>query len=192
MGKYLRATATYSDSVSSPDTENTAKEVSDNRVRAAPEDNIEPSFSETNPTRSIAENVQDGTAIGAPVSAIDTGDILTYTLGGVDAASFDIVTRSGQLQTKADLDYETKTATQSPCRSVTARMTSGDPDTETDATTDVTIDVTNVDEPGTVTLSSSQPQEGTVLTASLTDPDVVSGNPTWRWARADSRKRFLY
>ena len=35
----------------------------------------------------------------------------------------------------------------------------------------VTINVTNVDEPGTVTLSSPQPQEGTELTASLTDPD---------------------
>ena len=37
------------------------------------------------------------------------GDTLTYTLGGTHAASFDIVGDSGQLQTKAALDYETQT-----------------------------------------------------------------------------------
>ena len=53
-------------------------------------------------------------------------------------------------------------------------------------TLDVTVNVTNVEEAGTVTLSSVQPQVSTVLTATLSDPDVVSGNPTWQWAKADS------
>ena len=39
-----------------------------------------------------------------------TTDALTYELGGTDAASFDIVASSGQLQTKAALDYETKSS----------------------------------------------------------------------------------
>ena len=44
------------------------------------------------------------------MSATDANedDNLTYTLGGVDAASFDIEQTTGQLKTKAALDYETK------------------------------------------------------------------------------------
>ena len=58
--------------------------------------------------RSVAENTEAGVNIGLPVSATDpdAGDTLTYTLGGTDAASFDIVTTSGQLQTEAALDHE--------------------------------------------------------------------------------------
>ena len=66
-------------------------------------------------TRSVAENTEAGEAIGDPVEATDHGDTLTYVLGnvpdgGTDAASFDIDTGSGQLKTKAELDYETKTS----------------------------------------------------------------------------------
>ena len=60
-------------------------------------------------TRSIAENTASGQNIGGAVSATDAdGDTLTYSLAGTDASSFDIVSTSGQLQTKAALDYETK------------------------------------------------------------------------------------
>ena len=50
----------------------------------------------------------------------------------------------------------------------------------------MTITVTNVEEAGEVTLSSTQPQVGTALTATLADPDVVSGSPAWRWTIASS------
>ena len=61
-------------------------------------------------TRSIAENTDAGTNIGAAVAATDgdAGDRLTYHLGGTDAESFRIVSTSGQLQTNAALDHETK------------------------------------------------------------------------------------
>ena len=61
-------------------------------------------------TRSVSESVAAGTNIGDAVAATDadTGDTLTYTLGGTDAASFDIVATTGQLQTKATLDASTK------------------------------------------------------------------------------------
>ena len=51
-----------------------------------------------------------GVDIGEPVAATDDpdGDTLTYTLGGTHADSFGIVGDSGQLQTKAALDYETQ------------------------------------------------------------------------------------
>ena len=46
--------------------------------------------------------------IGDPVAArdVDTGDTLTYTLGGTDDGSFDIDEDTGQLKTMADLNYE--------------------------------------------------------------------------------------
>ncbi len=60
-------------------------------------------------TRTIAENTPAGENIGSPVAARDADeDTLTYTLGGTDAASFGIVTTTGQLQTRAPLDYEQK------------------------------------------------------------------------------------
>ena len=89
-------------------------------------------------TRSIAENTAAGTNIGNAIAATDVdGDTLTYTLGGTDAGSFGIVSTTGQLQTKAALDYETKNA-----YSVTITASDG---TLTD-TIDVTINVTNINE----------------------------------------------
>ena len=70
-----------------------------------------PVFAGSRTTRSIAENTPAGVNIGSPVSATDADDdTLTYTLGGTDATSFSIVRSSGQLQTQAPLDYETKKA----------------------------------------------------------------------------------
>ena len=60
--------------------------------------------------RSVAENTATGVNIGTAVSATDANedDSLTYALSGVDAASFDIEQTTGQLKTKAALDYEMK------------------------------------------------------------------------------------
>ncbi len=63
----------------------------------------------TTTTRSVAENTPSNENIGSAVSATDQeNDTLTYSLSGTDAASFDIVSTSGQLKTKDALDYETK------------------------------------------------------------------------------------
>ena len=71
--------------------------------------NRPPVFSDIHPTRSVPENTPPGTDIDSPVSATDLDDdTLTYTIGGADAASFDIVSTSGQIQTKAALDFEMK------------------------------------------------------------------------------------
>ncbi len=76
-------------------------------------DNNPPVFSDgDSTTRSIAENTASGQNIGDAVAATDadTDDTLTYSLGGTDASSFSIVSTSGQLQTSAALDYETKSS----------------------------------------------------------------------------------
>ena len=55
----------------------------------------------------------------------------------------------------------------------------------TTATEKVTVEVTNVEEPGTVTLSTLQPQVEVALTATLTDSDMVDGTATWMWFRGN-------
>ena len=58
-------------------------------------------------TRSVQENSPEGTNVGLLVAATDD-DILTYRLGGEDAASFDIDSGTGQITVGAGavLDYE--------------------------------------------------------------------------------------
>ena len=241
-------------------------------------------------TRSVAENTDAGVDIGAPVVATDSSGAVSYSLGGTDAASFEIVAATGQLQTKAALDYETRTSYEV---TVTGTDTDGSvsttvaigvsnvielttfsgptlvtfaengagrvatfsyssdedrdgiqwltagvdrglfsldnpsgalrflqaPDFEnpldvgppgrgannsyelklvawtsdngpvfTDEV-DVTVTVTDEDEAGAVSLSSTRPALGAVLTAVLTDPDgVTDGTTSWRWERNTGRE----
>ena len=106
-----------------------------------PPANNAPVFTEgESTTRSVAENTASGENIGAPVAATDAdGDTLTYTLGGTDAAAFSLVSTSGQLQTRAALDYETKNA-----YTVTVSVSDGKGGSDA---IDVTITVRDVDEP---------------------------------------------
>ena len=102
-------------------------------------ENSAPVFASSSATRSIPENTPAGVHIGEAVSAkdADTGDTLTYTLSGTDAAAFDLDGTTGQLKTKAALDYETKNS-----YSVTVKAADK---TLTD-TIRVTIIITDVDE----------------------------------------------
>ena len=176
VGDYLRATASYNDGEGGG---KSAQAISANAVEVAPVVNEAPEFpsSETG-MRSADENTIAGENIGAPVAATDDdNDTLTYSLDVTSLATFDIVATTGQLQTKAALDYETGTI------SYTVTVTAVDPSGADDTIT-VTITVNNVDEAGTVTLSSTQPVEEIRLTATLDDPDDVSGSATWSWARS--------
>ena len=103
--------------------------------------NTPPTFQQENTTREVEENSPAGTAVGDPVTATDADDdTLTYTLEGTDAASFEIVSTSGQIQTKSGVtyDYETKEE-----YSVTVRADDGKGGTDTIA---VAIDLLDVDE----------------------------------------------
>ena len=118
---------------------------SDNLVRAA-----DPDFDATpDPgSRSVPENTPPGVNIGAPISASDDdetglefGNTLTYRLGGTDADKFDIDPSTGQLITKAPLDWEPSGKT------YTVTVTVDDGETRTTACTactqNVTINVTD-------------------------------------------------
>ena len=180
LNKYLRATASYTDPESSG---KSANAVSANAVQAALVTNLEPDFPSTETgARSVAENTAAGTDIGAPVAATDANsDTLTYSIGGTESAPFTIISTSGQLQTKAALDYETKSSYIVTVSVKDSKDDSGVADTAEDDSIEVTITVTNADEDGTVTLLPAQPQVGVVLTASLADPDGAVSGTTWVW-----------
>ena len=103
----------------------------------APDLNTVPEFAATSTTRMVAENTAAGMDIGDAVAAtdVDSGDTLSYELGGADAASFAIDAETGQLMTSAALDYETK-------MEYMVTVTATDSDGETDMIY-VTIMVTN-------------------------------------------------
>ncbi len=100
--------------------------------------NAAPIFTDgTETARTIAENTAADTNIGTPIAATDANsDTLTYTLTGTDAASFDIVSTTGQLKTEAALDFETKTL-------YTVTITVSDGNGGLDSIT-VTINVTDI------------------------------------------------
>ncbi len=131
VGRYLRVTVSYND-VHGAQTESATTEL-------AVMSNVAPAFSSETATRSVAENTAAGMNIGDPVMATDAdNDTLRYMLSGTDAGSFDIGMSTGQLMTKAALDYETK-------MSYMVTVTATDPDGASDSIT-VTIMVTDVDE----------------------------------------------
>ena len=101
--------------------------------------NSAPVFTDsTSTTRSIAENTISGVNIGSAVSATDVdNDTLTYSLSGTDAAAFSIVNTTGQLQTRAALDYETKSI-----YTVTITVSDG----SLTRTITVNINITDIDE----------------------------------------------
>ena len=120
----------------------------------------------TSTTRSVAENTAANTNIGSAVSATDAdNDTLTYTLGGTDAASFSIVSTSGQLQTSAALDYETKSS-----YSVTVSVSEGNGGTDSIT---VTINVTDVSE---VTNNAPVFADGTTTTRSVAENTAANTN----------------
>ena len=100
------------------------------------------SFDSATYTREIDENTGADQDVGSPVTASDTqSDALTYTLGGADAASFEIVSTSGQIQTKTGVTYDHEAKS-----TYTVTVTASDGKGGT-ATATVTITVNDVNEP---------------------------------------------
>ena len=170
-GHYLRAVATYTDP------EGTGKRTEQATAGAV---EIRPTF-EGDTARTVPENSAMGTDVGAPVVATG-GDSLNYRLGGSDAGAFDI-DANGQITVAsgAALDFETKASYSVTVTATNAAGASGE------AT--VTITVENVEEPGTVTLSTDSPRSGAEIMATLVDDDIVDDATVvvWQWeSSADS------
>ena len=109
----------------------------------------------------------------------DDNDILLWTLAGTDADDFTLV--NGLLKFKAGPDFEAPTDSgRNNVYEVTLQVADAAGNT---ASQRVKITVENVGERGTVRLSHTQPEIGTPLTASLSDPDRER-SPRWQWYRA--------
>ena len=136
-------------------------------LKAANTANITPVFTEgLTTTRTVAQNAGSGVDIGSSVSATDANnDALTFSLRGIDAASFDIDEKTGQLKTKTPLDYETKST-------YTVIVTVHDENGGSTSIT-VTIDVPDVNEPPVFTERSST----TRSVAENTNAGVDIGTP---------------
>ncbi len=148
---------------------------------------------------SYAEN--SATRVGTfSVSGADAEvDEVTWAISGTDASHFDISTPKGALRL-----IDTSDTTNTPPRPKLPDFESPDDD-DTDrsysitlsatvggvaATLAVTVTVTDVDEPGASSLSPVRPKVGTALTATLSDPDTVSGTTTWVWQRSSGRNSW--
>ena len=150
----------------------------------------------------IEDYPENGTHTVAAYTAMDPeGEEIAWSLDGTDAADFDI--QGGVLTFNSPPDYEDPTdrdTGDSPASDNIYDVTVVAADSDTGGmmrTVTVTVTVTDVEEPGTVTLTALQPKVGFPLTAALTDPDgqpgagpgtvlTAEGTTTWQWARSSS------
>ena len=121
-------------------------------------------------------------AVGTYTAVGPDADMATWSLEGDDAGDFRI-SNAGELTFRTSPDFE------NPADMGTDNMymvtVKADDRTYMD-THDVMVMVTNVDEEGTVTLSTQAPRVGTEVTATLrSDLDGGITGTTWQWARSD-------
>ena len=135
-------------------------------------------------SRRVPENTEAGVGFGTEVSAMDDDDkLFIYTLDGADASSFDISRNTGQLMTKASLNYEAR-------NSYRVVVTATDPSGASDSI-QVTVNVTNVHDPVHITgpRSVRYPENGTEPIASFTAFDEAGHVISWS-LRGDDKDLF--
>ena len=140
------------------------------------------------------EYAEDRTDPVATFTATDPEEKdITWALDRTTDDFDDFKIEDGVLTFANSPDYEVPTdADTNNIYSVTVTASAGD-STDAAVLTDsheVTVEVTNVDEAGTIELSTLQPQVGVQVTARLSDADLrdadgnpVTLDPTWQWYR---------
>ena len=114
----------------------------------------------------------------------DNDSDLTWSLSGIDGSKFLIDGSNGELTFMTPPDYEAPVDSgRNNDYNVRVEVTDSGGNT---ATRVVTVTVDNIDEPGVVTQSNLQPEDGKTIAASLTDPDGIVSGPTWQWATTSS------
>ncbi len=196
VGRCLRATVIYTDNIEVPGGANIHRAtgvseapVQDSRsANAAPrfvdQDLNSPGDQSARTSRKIAENTDPDESIGTPVSAFDEDDpLLIYTLGGADASFFSISRNTGQLMTKAPLNFEARNR-------YSVVVTATDPSGASDSIR-ATINVTNVHDPVHITgvRSARYPENGTEPVASFTAFDEAGHVIRWS-VSGDDRDLF--
>ena len=135
---------------------------------------------------SVKENVAENTLVGTVAACEPHGDSLTYSVGGTDGAAFndvfDLDASTGEITVKsgASIDYEEDK------KSYSLTVTVTDADDASEATIPMSIAVINLDEPGTIQLSTTEPGVGSALHPTLDDPDGWVVLFRVQWSRADT------
>ena len=161
-GMYVRLTATYNDKHGD---DKTAMATSAHPVRKAPAGgNSSPDFSDGATTRRVKENSPSGTAVGKPVTAGDAGDVLTYTLTGINLGGYRIDPATGQIMVGTVPNRESLPAPFAHAVTVRATDPYGDPDIENaepgnSGTIDVSITVENVNESPKMTVGPTRDRQ---------------------------------
>ena len=128
-------------------------------------------------------------------------DEVDFSVEGLDAADFTVdggvlrfkkspnheaSTDRARIDLPATLDVDEEEAGDNNVYLVTVRSTDVRPAGTTGAaptsTVDVIVTVTNLDERGTAAISLRQPEVGTELTGSATDPDEITGDIGYEWS----------
>ena len=135
----------------------------------------------------LPEGPSAGDTLGDPYTAYDADeeDHVAYTLEGEDAGVLAVDKATGQLVVGEgySLDYEVPVDLNEDnvyMVEIVAEDSYGDM-----AAMEIAITVTNVDEPGAVALSVTDPRVGSELTATLSDPDDEPVAVGWQWQRAE-------
>ena len=136
-------------------------------------------------TDDTIEYSENGTDPVATYNAVDPegAAITSWTLSGDDADDFMI--DGGVLSFAKSPDYEAA-ADEGTDNTYEVTVQATDESNKV-GMHEVTVEVTNVDEPGTVTLSALRPQSQTMFNATLTDPDGAASGTKWQWAKSSSR-----
>ena len=130
-------------------------------------------------------------------SSEEDRELLTWSLSGPDAGSFRIDEPAGVLRFDLPVvspnlfspqpDYEAPTDTGNDgAYEVTVEVGDG----VTTHSLDVEVTITDQDEAGTLTLSPTRPRQAELVTATLSDPDTVTGTPDWTWERSAGRSAW--
>ena len=179
QGKTVKVRVTFDDDFRNEE-ERESAETGSIGVKA----NIPPAFPSGEDGMREVEETRGGEAhvaqdIGAPVAATDPdGDTLTYSIK--DGSDLFEIDSSGQLRTKAAVDYEIP---RSHRHTIVVQVTDskdidGVADTVIDDTINVTITVTNVDDPpvitGPQTVDWPENAAGTITTYRASDPEGVA------------------
>ena len=122
-----------------------------------------------------------------------------WTLGGTDGSLFSLTNTDDfggepdnntyELVFKASPNYESPADADGNNKYHVTVITADNEDATSELA--LVIVVTNVEEIGTVSLSTTQPAVGQPITATLTDADMKITGVSWQWARANAQDGFI-
>ncbi len=159
--------------------------------------NLPPFFRDTTARRlTVDENVNDGRQIGTVGARDADGDARIYSYSGPDAAAFqqDFVHEAvgGRITvaTGRSPDFERKSSYSLTIHVRDGKDTTGAASDAIDDSVAVTIDIKNLQEPGSITFSSSSPEVGEPITVMVHDEDGGVRDVFWNWWTGDRPNSF--